>query len=407
MTINYLNPAEYGVWLTLLSILSWISFFDIGLGNGLRNRLTETFAKHNYNQARIYTSTAFAVLSLIIFIGFILFLIGNSFLNWNNILKIYTLTNEELSHVIILVFALSSLQFVLKLTGIIPISDQKPAINDLILTISNILSLICIYILTLTTRGSLFKIALTFTGIPVLTYLFAYFILFNTTYKNIRPSIQYINFKYTNDLWNLGIQFFIIQIACMVIFTSSNIIITQLFGPEEVTPYNIAFKYFSIITMGMGIIMAPIWSAITDAYTKQDFPWIRHQMKNLIKIWGIIVLCVIIMLIIAQPVYLYWIGTSVTIPFQLSLLMGIYVIITSWNNIFAFFLNGVGIIRIQVITSILSCIIFFPLTFWLASHLHIAGILLSMNIVLILSAIILPLQYKKIINHTATGLWQK
>src|SRR5438876_10388425 len=39
MTINYVNPTQYGIWLTLSSMISWFSFFDIGLGNGLKNKL--------------------------------------------------------------------------------------------------------------------------------------------------------------------------------------------------------------------------------------------------------------------------------------------------------------------------------------------------------------------------------
>lgn len=407
MTINYLNPAEYGVWLTLLSILSWISFFDIGLGNGLRNRLAEAFAKEDYTQARIYVSTAFAILSIIIGAGFILFLICNNFLHWTSILKINTITEEQLSNVIVWVFALSSLQFILKLTGIIPIADQQPAVNDLILTAGNVLSLVCIYILTLTTKGSLLKVALAFTIIPAFTSLVASLILFNTKYRKLRPTFKFIRWQYAQGLLGLGMQFFLIQIACMVIFTSANIIITQLFGPQEVTPYNIAFKYFSVITMGVGILMAPIWSAITDAYTKHDYPWIRHQMKILLKIWGGVVLSVVLMLILSEPMYHLWIGDAVKIPFKLSLLMGLYVIITTWNNIYAFFVNGVGKIRIQVYSSIASCIIFFPLTLWLASKLSVTGIILAMNLVLLFSATLLPIQYKKIINNTATGIWQK
>ncbi len=29
LTIDYLNPSEYGIWLTLSSILGWINLFDI------------------------------------------------------------------------------------------------------------------------------------------------------------------------------------------------------------------------------------------------------------------------------------------------------------------------------------------------------------------------------------------
>ena len=34
VTIGFLNTSEYGIWLTLNSILLWINTFDIGLGNG-------------------------------------------------------------------------------------------------------------------------------------------------------------------------------------------------------------------------------------------------------------------------------------------------------------------------------------------------------------------------------------
>lgn len=38
LTINYINPTQYGIWLTLSSIVAWFSFFDIGLTQGLRNK---------------------------------------------------------------------------------------------------------------------------------------------------------------------------------------------------------------------------------------------------------------------------------------------------------------------------------------------------------------------------------
>lgn len=39
MTIGYISSELYGIWLTLYSVIQWLSFFDIGFGNGLRNKL--------------------------------------------------------------------------------------------------------------------------------------------------------------------------------------------------------------------------------------------------------------------------------------------------------------------------------------------------------------------------------
>lgn len=47
LTISYISSELYGIWLTLTSIIGWIGFFDIGFGNGLRNKLTEALANND------------------------------------------------------------------------------------------------------------------------------------------------------------------------------------------------------------------------------------------------------------------------------------------------------------------------------------------------------------------------
>ena len=44
ITIDYVNAEQYGIWLTLSSIVHWISYFDLGLGHGLRNKFAEAKA---------------------------------------------------------------------------------------------------------------------------------------------------------------------------------------------------------------------------------------------------------------------------------------------------------------------------------------------------------------------------
>ena len=65
VTLGYLNPYEYGIWLTINSVLSWINSFDIGLGNGLRNRLAEALALDDYEKGKALISTTLIVLALI------------------------------------------------------------------------------------------------------------------------------------------------------------------------------------------------------------------------------------------------------------------------------------------------------------------------------------------------------
>lgn len=406
MTLSYLNPYEYGIWLTLSSILTWVYIFDIGLGNGLRNKLTEALALNDLKLARIYVSTAFFSLLILVVAIYLLFMVAQPWMNWNLILNVDAQKVQNLSYIVIIVFTFFCASFVLRLVGNIYMAYQQPAINDLLSLIANIVSLILIYFCTLFTEGSLEKVAIIYSAAPVLIFLLAYPVTF-WKLKEIRPSMSWVRFGYLRELMSLGVQFFIIQMACLVLFMTSNLIITQIFGPESVTPYNIAFKYFSLVNTGFTIIITPIWSAITDAYANKDLTWIRQTMKKLIGIWLGGIGLTIIMVLISNYVYGIWIGEEVHIPFILSVLCGLYVSISNWNNIFAYFINGVGKVRLQLYSSIISGVVFFPLAFYLGSVLGIAGVLLALCVCLLPSAVWAPIQYWKIITCKATGIWIK
>jgi O-antigen/teichoic acid export membrane protein len=88
LTINYVNTVQYGIWLTISSMVSWISFFDIGMGNGMRNKLTTSVTLNDYVSARKYVSTTYAILAGVFFFCFVLFLLINNIINWNYILNI-------------------------------------------------------------------------------------------------------------------------------------------------------------------------------------------------------------------------------------------------------------------------------------------------------------------------------
>lgn len=407
LTIDYVNPTQYGIWLTLSSIIAWFSFFDIGFANGLRNRFAEAIANQNFEKARIYVSTTYAILVLIFTVILVLFFGINFFVDWSVILNTTPNMATELSTVALIVFSFFCIQMVLKTISTILLADQKPAMSAFLDTLGQLISLIIIFILTKTTNGSLINLGFAFGLAPIVVLGISSIWFFRKVYRIYSPSVKYVNFTYTKYIMKLGIKFFIIQIAVIVIYQSSNIIISHVSGPVDVTVFNIAYKYIGILLMAFAILTSPYWSAFTEAYVEKDYSWMISTVKKLRKINYLLVIAVIVILIISNPVYKLWIGDAVIIPFSVSASISLFVIILSLITLNTHILNGFGKIKLQLITYSIGTILHVPTAILLGKKLGIIGVVFSASFYCLIIGIFSVIQVNKLIQRKASGIWNE
>jgi O-antigen/teichoic acid export membrane protein len=407
LTLNYLDKERYGLWLTLSSIIGWFSLFDIGLGNGFRNKFAEAITQKNDLLAKTYVSTTFVLLSTIIGCVLIIFFAVNPFLDWGKILNTSAETRRTLSLLALIIFTFFALQFVFKLTTSIFLADQKSALVDLTGVLGSLLSLIIIFILMRIGERSLLYLGLTLSACPVLVLIVTYFFVFGGKYAKYKPSIKYIDFRLSKSLMGLGFLFFIPQVCSLIVFSTSNVIITQIFSPADVAVYNIAFKYFSLVMMFFQIIINPFWSAFTEAYVKQDYSWVKNVIRKLVLIWGISCIGLIFMVLLSNIAYRLWVGDQIVVPLQVSIGLAIYVGISNWNNIFVAFNCGTSKMVIQVWLSLIAGISFIPLAVLISQKLGLAGIPLAMGLSIIPGSFISLAQYQRIITNKAKGIWNR
>lgn len=407
LTLGYLNPYEYGVWLTMSSILMWINSFDIGLGNGLRNKLAIAIAIGDNNLARVYVSTTFVMLCIIVTLFLSIYFLCFGWIDWYAILNTSPQQISRLDDIVAISLLILGFNFVFKFIGSIYLALQLPAINNGMVTAGHLLSLILIFLATKLFPGSLLLVAVIYTASPLIIYLLAYPITFYKLYRYMSPSLRYFRTKYLRELFGLSIQFFILQLSGILLFSMTNLIISHMFGPENVTPYNITYRYFSIVPMIIGLILTPMWSATTDAYTRGDFEWIKKTMRQIkVCLLGAIML-IIVMLLASKLVYRIWIGDEVVIPFSVSTLMAAYITILVISLAYSNFLNGLGRLTIQTINTITVAVLFCPICFLLGQKLGITGILLTMCLLNIPGLILNVIQFDKIMTGRAKGIWNK
>lgn len=408
LTIGYVNPTSYGIWITLSSIIAWFSFFDIGFGNGLRNKFAESVALKDFDLAKRYISTTYAILTLIVIVVLGVFLIVHQFLDWSVLLNAPSSMREELNLTALIVFSFFCIKFILILLNTVLKANQEPAKSSIFDLLGNVVALFIIFILTKTTQGNLVYLSFTLSVAPVLILIVAsYFLYAKTSYKRFAPSFDSIDFSLTKGLTSLGLKFFVLQISALIVYSTQNVIISHLFGPEAVTPFNISYKLFFVLTMLFQIISLPFWSAFTEAYVKEDFVWIKGVLYKMRLFWFFSLIAAVGIYIFSPFIINLWIGDSVEVPRDLSLIMGFYVVMHIWMNIYVTFLNGSGKIKLQFYFSIIIGIINVPLTIFFGKLLGLPGIPLSGGIIFALMGCVYYIQTKKILNKKAFGIWNQ
>lgn len=394
LTLHLLDDYKYGVWITLFNVLSWISIFDIGIGNGLRNKFTECISQGKIQEAREYVSTGYVVMSGIAVSLILLFIVPWHFIDWARVFNVKLELASEIRLLVGIAFVLTSIQFCLKLLGTILTASHKPAVSALIMSLSNTLVLLIFITGKKWLTDSLIGIGLVYTLTPILVFIIASLVLFAKRFYHVRPSFRFFRRDKVKSLFNLGIQFFIIQIAVLVIFQTDALIITHTLSPEDVTSYNIVFRYFGVVTMLAGIIMTPLWSAFTEAAAKNDFIWIKKTINVQLRLFILVLLSVLILFIFARPIISIWMQNELNFSNKLLTGMVVYTILSVWNNIHSFVLGGLSLIRLGTIITCITSIINIPLSIYFIKIFNFdsAGVIYATSICIGVTALISPIQ---------------
>lgn len=393
LMIKYLGNEQYGIWSTILGIFSWIVLFDIGVGNGVRNKLAESLAKENKEEAQKYVSTGYISIGILSMSLLVLFNIVAYFINWQIVFNTIIVTNSELYLAVSLAGTFLIVNFWLSLINQISNGLQKSQVVVFNQFLSNLLSLFFVFILYKFTEASLIKLIL-FYGFSLLisNFLVTYWIFKN--YEFLIPKVKYFSKEYIKSITSLGFKFFIIQIAVVVIFTTDKIMITQLFGPEYVTNYDVVFKLFSIITIGHSLILAPLWSSCSDSYHRGDIEWIKNSLFRQLQFFILIILGTIVLSFIAKYIITFWIGKNFIVDDSLIYAMAIFVIVSTWNNIFGFILGGLNYIRLGAYYTVLTAVLNIPISYYYAKILDfgVSGIVIGTVTSILISALFSPIQ---------------
>lgn len=399
VVLNYLGDYKYGVWASILSILSWITYFDLGIGNGLRNRLSEAVASETPRiSPKALISSAYAILSLVVTVVALVCGVVIAFVDWPALLSAWDV-GESLLCVVELSFLGMCFSFVLTLCNSVYYALQRAQVVNLISVCQQAVMLLSVWLLSLTDSRSLIAVAVFYVVSNILVYgVFTIYVFARN--RELAPSSHSCSRAVAKDVGGLGIMFFITQVATLVLFTTDNLIVSNLFGPEQVTVYTTANKVFTVLSSLFAALVVPLWSKTTVDFARGDIAEIRRTLDKMHMLFAIAVAGVIAMVLVFKPLVRLWLGRDLGFDDLLITLMGVYAVVYMWNTIYSQVINGLTLVNFMVAVACVQAVLNIPLSVFLATScgLGVNGVLLGTIATMLISSLTYPVYSKKVLD---------
>ncbi|MEG9436454.1 lipopolysaccharide biosynthesis protein [Edaphobacter sp. HDX4] len=306
LAYRYLGPEQFGLWMTMTSFVLFMTFADLGIGNGLTMRIAEANGREDRQFAIRQISCAFYLLCAIcVLFSSIAFACFRS-VRWT---KFYGLTSTSMGREA----ALSTLILMLCTAANMPLGIaprvqlgyQRGFIPDLWNGLANILVLIG-SIFVVIYKGDLALLVLVFGGMPVLMTLCNFITEFAIRNPSLRPRAALFDMREGLQLAGIGFLFFVQQCFGLIYYASDNIVIAKTMGATSVAQYALVQRLFSLglITQYM---VAPLWPAIGEARARADYAWAARATKRAIIGGSVFSVALSTLLLLAsRPIIKMW-----------------------------------------------------------------------------------------------------
>ena len=353
-----------GVWFTIISVLTWILYFDFGIGNGLRNRVTETLtAKENF-KTKIYISSAYIfIIAVAVVFSVVVFILTN-YVNWNKFFNIKeaSISSNDLRWAVNIVLFSILLQLVLRLITSLMYAMQLAFVQNLLAMATNVILLIYTVICNrFGFNNNIINLAVVYLFAANIPLIIATIFAFTTILKEVRPNITYFNKFYALDTFKIGSAFLLLQFCALVINNTTYYLVSNFCGSGVVVEYNIYYKVFSLIDTFIVLGTSAVWSAVTKAITQKKIEWVIKLTYFLYGAATVVFLLQFVAFPLFQPFFNLWLGDK-TIKVQYPVLVTFSVTcgISTWSYITASICNGMGELKLQSVLMVMGAALMVP-----------------------------------------------
>jgi O-antigen/teichoic acid export membrane protein len=352
MILGQLGGTGFGVWMTLFSFTTALSFLDLGVGLGLLNALTECNSRDDREGARRSVTNSLAVVATVSLAVVAAFLTAYAYLPWGKIFNIGApLVPETRAGATVLLVCIA-VAMPASLATRIQAAHQQGYISALWDIVARALIIVCVFVAVRRDAGGPLLLAFV-VGLPIATTLANGVFLLAFQYPWLRPRPSMISPRAMGQALSKGSLFVVLQIVTAVAFASDNLIISHVLTPAAVTAYAVTRTLFQFISTGTLLMLMPLWPAYGEAIARKEWTWVARTLRWSLGATALVsALIASVIALFGHTLLAIWIHRP--LPADPSLLAGfaVFTVVTTVGNALAVVLNAASVIRFQVFTAI-------------------------------------------------------
>lgn len=378
LTLGYLGPERFGLWMTISAAIAMLGFADFGLGNGILNAISHANGRSDKAAIHQFVSNGFIALTAIAGVMTLVFIAAYGHVPWPALFNVRSAAAVLESGPVTFILAICFFATLpLGVTQKIQLGLQRGHWGYMWEAVGSIMGLIGIVIATQLQAG-LQWIALSMAGLPLLSRAVNTFLFFGYQAESLRPRFAHFDFAVIKRLIRTGIMFFVLQLAVIIGFQSDNIIIARILGAEAVAGYDVALKLATVPAMFIGLIVAAQWPAYGEASARGDTDWIRRTFARTIRLGlSIAIPFACILFVWGDVIIRIWAGDQVVPSVALLGGMSVWSVLVVLGSVIAALLNGLHIVKFQAVSALLMATANILISIYLVNKIGVLGAILG------------------------------
>lgn len=391
--LRVLGRYDYGLWVTVFSLVNWIFNFDLGIGHGLRNQLTKSLnSKYASDNSEIITN-GFASLSIIaiVFLSFGLFTVH--FVDISSLLNYQPKENASLTAFVIITLVFTCINFVLSIYKKLYLSIHKTYVPEMVNLFFLTTFLLSLLVVDFFGCSSILALSILYGLLMLLISLITLGFFFRKR-SEIKMRYNLVSWSSVKSLFKVSKAFLVINVCLLLILSTDNIIIANRLGPEHVTNYSLVQRVFQQIIMLFSVLLTTSWGLYIQAYHANNYSWIKNNLTKLM-VYSFILIIPLVVIILSFPLLLkLWLPhTSLVIPNNLLIANAFYTFLFCFSNVFFYFVNAIQRVNLQMYLYVFGAIINIPLSIFLIDLVESSvGVIYGTILCTLPLAIVIPIQ---------------